>query len=134
MKHEFFQFAILLGIVFIIELAVGIAACLLKADLDDLLQKSLRKTIERSSPDDLYAWDNAQRNLMCCGVTGPADWADFTKAQSIRPSCCRPNQIDTVTNDCSRSPANYNDKYFQVSYNLKRRARCKKIINKSLVL
>lgn len=103
-----------MGVVFIVELAVGIAACLFKADLDDLLQKSLKKTIERSSPDDLVAWDNAQRKLMCCGVTGPADWADFSRERSIRPSCCRPNQIDETTNDCSRSQAFYNDKYYQV--------------------
>lgn len=100
--------------IFIIELVVGIAACLFKADLDELLQKSLKKTIERSNPDDLYAWDGTQRKLMCCGVTGPADWADYTEAHSIRPSCCRSNQIDTATNDCSHSPANYNDKYYQV--------------------
>lgn len=101
---------------FIVELAVGIAACLFKADLDELLQKSLKKTIERSNPDDLVAWDNAQRKLMCCGMNGPADWADFSRERSIRPSCCRPNQIDENTNDCSRSQAFYNDKYYQVNF------------------
>lgn len=99
---------------FIIELAVGIAACLFKADLDELLQRSLKKTIERSSPDDLIAWDTTQRKLMCCGVTSPADWPDFSKERSIRSSCCKQNNIDATTNDCSRSGANYNDKYYQV--------------------
>lgn len=105
-----------MGIVFIVELAVGIAACLFKADLHDFLQKSLKKSIERSSADDLVAWDNAQKRLMCCGVSGPADWADFTETHSIRSSCCKPHFIDTNTNDCSNSAANFNDKYFQVIF------------------
>lgn len=100
--------------VFVIELFVGIAACLFKADLDDLLQKSLKNSIERSSADDLIAWDNAQRKLMCCGVTGPADWVDFTKSRVIRSSCCQLHLIDSITNDCKENPANYVDKYYQV--------------------
>lgn len=103
-----------MGIVFLIELAVGIAACLFKADLDELLQKTLKNSIVRSSEDDLDSWDGLQRKLMCCGVTGPADWVDSSRNGAIRSSCCRQIQIDTLTNDCSRSPANYNDKYFQV--------------------
>lgn len=100
---------------FIVELAVGIAACLFKADLDELLQRSLKKTIERSGSDDLAAWDKIQINLFCCGINSPADWVDFGKDHSIRPSCCHGSLIDKVSNDCSRSPAYYNDKYYQVN-------------------
>lgn len=89
-------------------------ACLFKADLDGILEKSLKKTIERSTQDDLNAWDNVQRKLLCCGVTGPADWADFSQSKSIRSSCCRSNQIDTSINDCRNSLANNYDKYYQV--------------------
>lgn len=76
----------------------------------------MKDSIVRSNVDDLVAWDGLQRNLKCCGVSGPADWADFTKSGTIRPSCCQQNQVDVATNDCSRSPANYNDKYFQVIF------------------
>lgn len=103
--------------VFIIELAVGIAACLFKADLDDLLRNSLKKSIERSSADDLIAWDNVQRKLMCCGVTNPEDWPELTKTSIIRPSCCQSHLIDTAVNDCKDHPANNGDKYYQVKHN-----------------
>lgn len=103
----------LLAIIFIIELAVGIAACLFKADLQDMLRESLEKTIQRSDADDLAAWDNAQRKLMCCGVTGPADWADLSRDHVMRPSCCVKSQINESTHDCANSPALYKDRYHQ---------------------
>lgn len=103
-----------MGIIFIIELAVGIAACLFKADLNDALRNSLEKSIARSSSEDIVAWDNVQRKLMCCGVTGPADWADLSKERIVRSSCCRPSQLDSLTNDCARSAALFKDRYFQV--------------------
>lgn len=102
-----------MGVVFLIELAVGIAACLFKADLDDFLHKSLEKSISRSDPDDIAAWDSVQRKLHCCGITGYDDWVELSKKQ-IRPSCCRQDQIDDQTHDCSNRPANYPDKYYTV--------------------
>lgn len=106
------QFAILLAIVFFVELAVGIVACLYKADLEDVLRESLDKSIKRSSGDDLAAWDNAQRQLTCCGVNGPADWIDLSPTRAMRTSCCRPSQIDEATQDCARSPALFKDRYY----------------------
>lgn len=102
----------MLAVIFIIELAVGIVACLYKADLEDMLRESLEKSIGRSSDDDLVAWDNAQRKLMCCGINGPADWQDLSRDRVMRSSCCRPSQIDEATNDCARSPALFKDRYF----------------------
>lgn len=100
--------------VFIVELAIGIGACLYKAELDKSLKDSLKNSIERSSGDDVIAWDNAQRKLMCCGVTELADWVDYSKSRTIPASCCKLNLIDTTTNDCKDNPANNADKYYQV--------------------
>lgn len=108
----FEQFAVLLAIIFIVELAVGIVACLYKADLEDGLRNSLEKSIGRSSADDLAAWDNAQRKLMCCGINGPVDWVDLSRERTMRASCCRPSQIDESTHDCSASAALFKDRYF----------------------
>lgn len=114
-KSSFFQqYALLLGIIFIIELAVGIAACLFKADMSDLLNESMEKSLVRSTTDDLYAWDNVQRKLMCCGVTNPQDWVELSKDKKLRPSCCRPEFIDPNTSDCVNHDALYADKYYQV--------------------
>ncbi|XP_031628214.1 CD63 antigen [Contarinia nasturtii] len=105
-------FAVLLGIVFLIELGVGIAACLFKADLEEFLQKSLKNSIERSNSNDLDAWDTVQKKLECCGITGYDDWVEISKNRVIRSSCCRKDHIDNQTNDCSNRPATYPDKYY----------------------
>lgn len=103
-----------MGIIFILELAVGIAACLFKADLDEILKDSLRKSINRSTRDDLIAWDRAQSRLQCCGITGPYDWTDGRQGARIPASCCKPSQLGSQATDCTDSPAHYVDKYYSV--------------------
>lgn len=110
------QYAFLLGIIFIVELATGIAACVYKGDLQVMLKGSLEKSIARSSADDLVAWDNVQQKLMCCGVTGPADWVDLSKNKTLRASCCQPGVIDAGSKDCRLSGAVFQHKYYQVHF------------------
>lgn len=109
------QFAILLGIIFVIELAIGIAACVFRSDLEIVLKESLEKTIARSSMDDIMAWDNVQRKLQCCGVNGPSDWIDYSKNKTLRSSCCVPDVIDLTTQDCKNASPVFQHKYFQVN-------------------
>lgn len=103
----------MLLIIFIIELAVGIAACVFKSDLDMMLQKSLQNSIERSSMDDIMAWDNVQKRLMCCGINRASDWEDFSRNHTIRSSCCRPEFIDG-TKDCKNNLSLFQHRYYQV--------------------
>lgn len=105
----------MLGIVFVVELGCGITACLYKSDLREMLRSPLEKSIVRSDANDIMAWDNVQSKLMCCGVNGPADWADYSKNKTLRASCCQPNTIDMITKDCRRNSMPYQQKYFQVS-------------------
>lgn len=104
----------MLAIIFVIELSVGIAACVFKSDLQMMLKDSLERSIVRSSPDDIMAWDNVQRKLDCCGVNGPSDWSDYSKNKTIRPSCCKPDIIDFATKDCKNASPLFQHKYFQV--------------------
>lgn len=106
----------MLVIIFIIELAVGIAAAVFKSDLEMMLKDSLEKSITRSSTDDIAAWDNVQRKLMCCGVNGPSDWVDYSKNKTLRASCCKPELIDFNTKDCRLAVPLFQHKYFQVFY------------------
>lgn len=110
-----FQFAVCLAIIFIVELAVGIAAIAFKSDLENALRTSLQKTIRNSNTEDLRAWDNAQKKLQCCGLDGPADWVDLSRDRYLRPSCCRPEYIDAQTKDCRNALPLHKDKYYQVS-------------------
>lgn len=107
-----YTFAFLLLIIFIVELAVGITAFVLKSDLEMMLQKSLRESMERSSPKDMMAWDNVQQRLQCCGIRGSSDWQDYSRNHTIRASCCRPEFVDG-TNDCRYSSALFQHKYYQ---------------------
>ncbi|XP_019880218.1 CD63 antigen-like [Aethina tumida] len=79
-------FALCLLIIFVIELAVGIAAAVYKSQfhtgIKDLMSKSMDNY--EVSKSDRIAWDNLQSKLECCGVDGPNDWP-----KDKRPlSCC----------------------------------------------
>lgn len=111
-------FAVLLAIVFIIELAIGIAAAVYQSELTDALQKSLEHTIKRSNPEDKSAWNNIQKTLKCCGVSTQSDWTDLNpnKTIIIRPSlpasCCRPEYVDPNTKDCQNATPLYKDRFY----------------------
>lgn len=102
-----------MAVIFIVELAVGIAAIAFKSDLEMALHDRLESSIKNSDTDDVTAWDNVQRKLQCCGVAGPSDWVDLSKNRTLRPSCCRPEHIDEATNDCKLAYPLFKDKYFQ---------------------
>lgn len=108
-------FALFLAIIFIVELAIGIAAVVYRTELQNELRKSLETTIWRSSREDKVAWDHVQRKLQCCGVMAQSDWFDLIRnktGQTIPASCCRPQYIDEKTNDCTNAAPNYYDRYF----------------------
>ncbi|XP_023179701.1 23 kDa integral membrane protein [Drosophila hydei] len=106
-------YAVLLAIIFIIELAVGIAASVFKKDLEGMLKNSLQESIKRSNHEDTIAWDNVQRKLMCCGVDTPADWRALSLNKTLPASCCQPQFIDAAVGHCTESPALGKDKYYQ---------------------
>ncbi|KAF7288114.1 hypothetical protein GWI33_000164 [Rhynchophorus ferrugineus] len=79
-------FALCLLIIFIIELAVGIAAAVYKNDFHKGLKQLMRNSLDQyeTNESDKIAWDNLQKKLQCCGVDRSTDW-DVGK----RPlSCC----------------------------------------------
>ncbi|XP_037806608.1 23 kDa integral membrane protein [Lucilia sericata] len=106
-------YALLLAIIFIIELAVGIAASVFKNDLEMMIKNSLQDSIKRSNQEDTMAWDNIQRKLMCCGVDNPSDWRTMSANKTLPPSCCRPQYIEQNVGHCTESPALGKDKYYQ---------------------
>lgn len=105
----------LLALVFIAELAVGIAGCVFKSDLEMMVRDSLQNTMKRSNGEDLMAWNHIQRKLMCCGVEYPSDWRTISRDKSLPPSCCRPQYIDENVGHCTESLALGRDKYYQVT-------------------
>lgn len=108
-------FAVLLGIIFIVEIAVGIAAITFKNDLRDILNTQLQKSMTRQNKDDMMAWDTIQSKLMCCGIDGPRNWYDRNNgtAMGIPTSCCKPQYIDQTTMNCHNAAPLYMDRLYQ---------------------
>ncbi|XP_011176670.1 CD63 antigen [Zeugodacus cucurbitae] len=84
-------FAILLGLIFILELAAGISGYVLRSDASDLLNKSLQGALKEYSEVDeknsyTMIWDYVQTTFDCCGVNSYADWSQFNG--SLPLSCC----------------------------------------------
>uniref|UniRef100_A0A182J829 Tetraspanin n=1 Tax=Anopheles atroparvus TaxID=41427 RepID=A0A182J829_ANOAO len=105
-------FAVFLLIVFLIEVAVAVAAIAFKADLQDALRKQLDKSIARHNSADMVAWDSVHKQMMCCGIQGPKDWYDNLN-RTMPASCCKPDLIEPETNDCKNAPPLFMDRYYQ---------------------
>lgn len=91
-------FSILLGIIFVLELAAGISGYVLRNDAQDLLEKSLKDTMAKYKTDATIStlWDYTQREFTCCGTNSYADWdlSDTVTlnnsyvAKALPMSCC----------------------------------------------
>ncbi|XP_076344536.1 CD63 antigen-like [Tachypleus tridentatus] len=95
-------FAVLLTIIFALELAAGIAAY--------VYRKEVVKTFEEIMQNDLNTnetksgWDKIQLDLKCCGAVNVSDWSNIYKYHngSLPSSCC-----DTIVEDCNTANNNW---------------------------
>lgn len=78
-------FAVCLLVIFIIELAVGIAAAVYKNEVHKGLRTLMKKSLDNyeNNESDRIAWDDLQKKLKCCGVDRSTDWE-----VKRPPSCC----------------------------------------------
>jgi len=107
-------FAVLLGIVFILQLAAGIAALVARGKVEDLATDVMFKAVEHFKPAAktkkemaIKGWVNTiQQKFRCCGVHGYTDWTNATIAvdwvaanmtNDVPDSCCH-----EVTEQCGQ--------------------------------
>jgi len=85
-------FAVLLGIIFILELAAGIAAYVLRNDLKqtigDAMTDGIKHYGEENAVDVTRTWDAVQHDLLCCGTNGTTSWRARYPDNSVPDSCC----------------------------------------------
>lgn len=89
-------FATALLIIFVIELAVGIAAAVFKNNFSMVMKDALKVSMKNFTEADKQAWDKVQKELQCCGVDGPKDW--FNGNTGFPSSCCNDTQLTQATN------------------------------------
>merc|ERR1712038_39482 len=77
-------FAFLLLIIFVLEIAAGIAAYVARDKVSDIIQEEMNDSISKyNEPEFKQAWDVMQSDLECCGITASSDWNG-----NIPGSCC----------------------------------------------
>ncbi|CAG9760585.1 unnamed protein product [Ceutorhynchus assimilis] len=96
-------FAGLMVVIFILELAVGIAAAVYKGDFEGGLKKTLRASMSNYTENNVeqVAWDKLQKKFKCCGIDKPTDWSLPSSAPWPK-SCC----YELSADDQSRKPEN----------------------------
>jgi CD63 antigen len=101
-------FAILLGLIFILEIAAGVTAYVLRDKVNSIVLENLTRTQAQYSPDNqgvMDTWDQAQRDFECCGVRNYTDWSGKGSIPTggVPESCCLEG-----AGDCTSSPGRDN--------------------------
>lgn len=99
-------FAVLLGLIFILELAAGIAGYILRIELEQVIKVQALDGMSHynmtGSSGVTEAWDHMQETLHCCGISNYSDWQNntwFENNNDVPESCCRQLGCDvTVRN------------------------------------
>jgi len=88
-------FAVLLGLIFVIELGAGISAYMLRTRVHGIVEANMEKGLlnykKEGSEGVTQTWDIIQHELECCGAQDYTDWRNSTAIadqQSVPDSCC----------------------------------------------
>ncbi|KAG9491472.1 hypothetical protein GDO78_000136 [Eleutherodactylus coqui] len=102
-------FAILLGLIFLVEIAAAIAGYIYRNQLHDALDASFRDSMKgyNSTKETSRVINDLQKDLKCCGANSSQDWANydpFKGTKFLPDSCCK-----NITTNCGRSVSNPNN-------------------------
>lgn len=94
------SFAVLLIIIFILELTAAIAGYLLRAEVHNVVESGMNKSIESYMTSNTTAegWNIMQHDFKCCGIQGPEDWSKVFKNGELPEVCCPDKD---VTEQCN---------------------------------
>jgi len=92
-------FAVLLILIFIMEISAGIAGFVLKNKVRGYAEEYMSKTMK----DGNKVWNEVQTDFQCCGINSPKDWDQYvTNTTSFPKSCCI-----LPTNHCNSTSGSY---------------------------
>jgi len=97
-------FAVCLSLIFILEIAGGIAGFVMRDQIEDEVKHVLEdamKNYKQPGHDGVTStWDKLQEEFQCCGVNNASDWKDPKMGNTtIPPSCCKEASCDPTKDD-----------------------------------
>lgn len=100
--YTWFQYYILVFIIFVVMLVGGILLFVFRAKVLTTLEREMTASIPYYGVKHEYtrAWDDTQTYLQCCGVRSYKDWND-----NVPESCCQevyPGKVSCSAPRCSR--------------------------------
>ncbi|XP_043283335.1 tetraspanin-6-like [Venturia canescens] len=89
------MFALLMVLVFILELASGISGYVLRNEAQEVVREKMLETLPKyhaNGSEIFNMWDQLQADFHCCGVDGAEDWVKHlvTNNSEMPMSCCLP--------------------------------------------
>ncbi|KAM7350928.1 tetraspanin 29Fa [Cochliomyia hominivorax] len=91
------SFSVLLGLIFILELAAGISGYVLRSDAEALIKGTLSDSMASynttKTNDVTVMWDYVQRTFTCCGVESFKDWSKYFEKELPLSCCSLPNGV-----------------------------------------
>lgn len=93
-------FAILLAIIFILEIAAGAVAYAYKDKLEGYVKDGLENGVDKYATDKVIqkAMDKAQKEFGCCGVDNYTDYFKAPDDTKFPESCCKEGETGCPTN------------------------------------
>ncbi|KAM5181832.1 CD63 antigen [Mantella aurantiaca] len=87
-------FAVLLGLIFLVEIAAAIAGYVFRNKVQDVYKDSLKDSMAKynntlTAKDEV---DEIQKAFKCCGANSSKDWQDyppFSGTSNVPDSCCK---------------------------------------------
>ncbi|XP_059141094.1 CD63 antigen-like [Physella acuta] len=95
-------FAVSLGIIFVLEIAGGIAGFVLRDDIENEIEKVLVDSFKsyNKSSGIRDTWDTLQKDFHCCGANNFSDWqTNLAYLGQYPASCCKTTGCDTTFGD-----------------------------------
>jgi len=90
-------FAVCLAIIFVLEIAGGIAGFVMRDQLEEEVENVLTKAMKNyggTGHDGVTkTWDKMQEEFACCGVTASSDWKNNN--MTVPSSCCKDESCNT---------------------------------------
>ncbi|KAH9498605.1 cd63 antigen [Bulinus truncatus] len=92
-------FAVFLGIIFVLEIAAGIAGFVLRDDIEKEIGTVLKNSVVnyRNVSGIGKAWDTLQSDFQCCGANNYTDWNTTFENNTLPRSCCEGSPLSCST-------------------------------------